>query len=243
MHDALLIAGVVGFRDFLVGRGLSMWNSKEHYRQVKRNADLEEISAEPSLLDLHKLAARCLERELSASEERSIDLAYSDGLPTDRANVVVHGYRFEENWMDFLRKSTVGDGPTILERLVTRDGRFGSQQQLVAEINHIPLAGMRGMHTSEQHSIFMRAYAKFKQPGKPPSDKQLFDEYCRQVHLEADAQFLAGKVSCAQEAVDSLLVLQHALIAHKDKHIKLLKVRHEWIMQYAVCIPLENRQS
>ena len=89
---------------------------------------------------------------------------------------------------------------------------------------HDGSAGMRGMCTIEQHETFMRAYATFTQPGKPPSDRQLYSEYQNQVWIQAKAKFLAGHVESESEAAASLMVVEKELLRHRDKHIKLLKV-------------------
>ena len=131
-----------GFRDYLVGRGLSLWNSKEKWRKVQYNANAEKLPVQPTLQELHTSAERCLERPLDPAEKRRLDLAYSDAAePADRSSLAVAAHRFEENWFDFLRTSTLGDGPCILERLAAAEGRFGTQEQLIADINQIPLAG------------------------------------------------------------------------------------------------------
>ena len=124
-----------GFWDFLVGRCTTCWRGADHYEQVKRNAEGEEIPAEPSLQEIHDTVTQCLEQPLSMLEETTLDLAYSTlPLAADRSDVKVPCHRFEENWIEFLRKSTLGDGVDILDRLVVSEGQFGTQQQLLADI-------------------------------------------------------------------------------------------------------------
>ena len=128
------------FRELMVGQYRP--ETKRHYQQVEVNANAERMPQEPTLEALHMMVARCLERPLDPAEERRLDAAYATlPLEANRSSVPVPGHRFEENWYDWLRLSAQGDGPTMLERLVMSEGRLGSQAQIFADINNVPLAG------------------------------------------------------------------------------------------------------
>ena len=136
----------------------SRFRLPQHKSQLKHNAEGEEIPAEPSLEEIHSTVTRCLEQPFSKVEEHALNLAYSTlPLAADRSDVKVPGHRFEENWIEFLRKSTLGDGVDVLDKLVASEGRFGTQQQLLADITKShSQASVECTHLSTMNSFSVR---------------------------------------------------------------------------------------
>ena len=95
--------------------------------------------------------------------------------------------------------------------------------------------GVQGMRTTEQHELFVRAYVTFDPTKKPPSDRELYKEYRRQVELESDARVLQGTAQSHQEVIDSLMVTERALTAHKEKHAKNFEVCMRTCCLYMPC--------